>query len=243
MLKFFLLVFLPTVSCQPDFINIQPFVSSWSECYINLIFYQKLNFKSPPFTPIVASTTDYDAYANDKTCIINSTSRRLGSKYTFNYDPHICRYVLKNYMIKGLYCITIVPVLPSTKGMEEGHIYWYLNRYWSRAEMQDYSLSGENKTTYHHGRSYSFPPFFPTEIYIQTILGADSFKSRLKQNRVLGKPIRIWEPYLKLPIITVIVDGNVFGAENFNVSVALSIGADQYFGVYSDTIGNDQGKN
>ena len=49
--------------------------------------------------------------------------------------PRICPYVLNNFKIKGTRCVSVVTIYPPV-GFGESDIYWHLNYYWSRSEVQ-----------------------------------------------------------------------------------------------------------
>jgi len=230
------------VNSEFTFVNLSPLLSSWGECYVNTILYKPFDIVSYS-VPIVITSPRFDNYENDTSCIAKSNSRKFRSNYTYNYNPNLCPYVLKNYLIKGVKCVGVLALYPDGGGgVEEEDVYWYLNHYWSRADLQNYTFERIVSVGKDIEEDISFPSFFPSEIYIQIVLSANNYEARkngtLKRKEIEDK--RIWEAFILLPVLTIVPPN---ARELFTPIIALSLFVhNYYFAEFRQTISNTEGK-
>jgi len=245
--KFFLSLLL-IVRSEVEFVNLTPFLLHWEDCYVSMIFYKPIDFFSR--IPIVATTPLNDIYVNDAQCKpVDMPRGRRDSRYNFNINPIICTHVMKNYLSKGINCVGVMAVYPDAEKVEAADIYWYLNHYWSRAELQEYSFIVKNTKSEHHGQEHRlvlFPPFFPTAVFIQSIITHQTYVTRVEEiNRSWPSttsyrvPVkREWRAFMKLPIITAVI----YEINSEKCFIALSVDGFPYFAVFSHGIENEEGK-
>jgi len=247
-LEYFVSLLLAIANCSKlDYINLDAFVAHLYGCYVNLIFYQVLDFQSPSI-PIALISARQDVYGNKTRCSrIAKNAFGVGDRYIWNVNNDICPYVLNNYNIKGIYCVAAVGVLPpsideSGRWREESDIYWYLNHYWSRADTHDVSFSSRETGKRLKRAPVSHSAFFPTEIHIHVIMTTQSFQIRTETAKNETEIIPEWVPYSKLPTITILVGEEDFAMKNIPCRITLSIGKSPYFWTYLDAVGTKNGK-
>jgi len=238
LLVFYLTLLIVGTKSDTEFIGIDPFVSHLEDCYVHLIFYTHLNFESPSL-PIVISTPRFDLYSNSSLFLSGKRNISFASDYSSgSIGFEMCSYVLQNYLLRGVNCLGVVAVRPNATTLEEEDIYWYLNHYWSRMDLQ----AGENTEKAENVAFETFvSPFFPTEIYILTIVADDIFASREKMGAKNIEVSNFWRSFTKIPILTFVTNKIEMSLKKFKCRVLMSIGGIRYFKEFNELLGN-QGK-
>jgi len=193
-------------------INLEPILTPFFGCYINIIVYAKFDLR-PPMTPLVLSTPKFNHYANNSRCAGLGTVTKVGTVFVRNQE-NFCGDVFANYLTKGITCVSVIALFPTIMDKEDDDIYWYLNHYWSRAEFQERIIF--NQTWEPLLTEFKHPPIFPPRIYLQSIVSSEVFKTkkdagiRLHSKHSWESLPREWASYSLLPKLTLVLTKKEF---------------------------------
>jgi len=188
------------------YINLAPLLLNLMNCFTTLLFYESIDLGE-----IVYPVSLFRVGFPYKWYDCNITAEEIAQLHRGVYGEkwsRICRSVQRNFQVKGTNCVGVLSMYPP-EVIGESDIYWLLNYYWSRSELQKLNYYGNKMRS-----SLQVHNFFPSNIKIQTLVTPESFYSR---NFVTGPKVwkLEWDLFVRLPKVVICIPKEETKKENY----------------------------
>jgi len=187
------ILYIPGSASESSTIDLNPFLSYTRNCYTELIVVTSLDF-APFKNPVALSQLSWTTrtYTGNYSEECPVTTRYISERIQVQYSGNICIPVRKNYLIKGINCVSIIPVFmenPSAlRSLDE-----YIWRHWNRADFRPEVVWMNGNRIQFVSRLFDILP----TIYFQVILKHDVNMSHFGE---IDEDLKLRPLYSEIPI-------------------------------------------